>query len=112
MLRPAGAFLPMRARESARRGFTKAKDWAGELPGAEQVGDVVERVFDGTLALTFQPALRSTRPEHTVKRFARRHPTVRSLDDIRKLELRDPPIHHPAQHPRLRRTYAASSSGR
>ena len=103
-----GRFLPMRARESARHAVTRTKDWVGELPGAEQLRDIVERVLDGSLELTFQPALRSVRPERTVRRFARRHPSVKSMDDIRGLELRDCDDFVP---PRTGYTLAAGAQG-
>lgn len=86
---PGRRLVPAKVRERFSRSVDQAKDWAGDLPGADQAGDIVERMFEGTLALTFQPALRSVGVDHTVRRFARRHPEVRVLEDVRSLTLRD-----------------------
>ncbi|GAA1716642.1 hypothetical protein GCM10009745_76460 [Kribbella yunnanensis] len=76
-----------------RERVSSAASWVGgkvvELPGADAARGIAERVFEGTLALTFQPALRSTRPGSIAKRYAKRHPQVVSYEQIRALPLKD-----------------------
>jgi hypothetical protein len=87
---PRRKILPEEIRARARRAGNRAKAWGSELPGAEQFGEIVERVFEGTLALTFQPALRSVTSDRLLGRYARKHPDVQEFDDIRRLlDLRD-----------------------
>jgi hypothetical protein len=105
---PRRRIVPEGIRSKARRAFDRTKVWADNLPGAEQIADMAERAFDGTLALTFQPALRSVHPERTVQRFARQHPQVQSMDDIRKLELGDCDKMVP---PKSRYTVASAAQG-
>nr|WP_238356562.1 EcsC family protein [Kribbella italica] len=59
----------------------------GDLPGAESAREIVNRAFEGTLALTFQPALRSTRPASVVKRYAQKYPEIGTYEQIRELPL-------------------------
>jgi hypothetical protein len=87
---PRRKVLPAEVRARLGRAGAKTKEWGSELPGADQVGEIVERAFDGTLALTFQPALRSVDPDRLLRRYARKHPAVQDIDDIRLLlDLRD-----------------------
>jgi hypothetical protein len=46
------------------------------VPGHEQAAWVMEKVFDGGMALTFRPALRTVRPESVVRRVSKRHSSV------------------------------------
>ncbi|WP_162252808.1 EcsC family protein [Knoellia sp. Soil729] len=59
----------------------------GDLPGVDSARETMEKVFEGTLALTFQPAMRSSRPDATAKRYAKKYPDVRTLADVRNLSL-------------------------
>ncbi len=78
----------------------------GVVPGADLARDVIERSFEGTLALTFQPALRSASPESTVKYAAKTHSHVTTYQDVRRLSLE----HRDALQP-SRFGYAAASAG-
>lgn len=80
--------LPPGIRERASSAASWGADKVGDLPGAESAREIVERVFEGTLALTFQPALRSTRWTSIVERFAKKHPEVHDFDQIRDLPLK------------------------
>ncbi len=82
--------IPSGVRKRVSGAASKVSDKVGELPGAETMRDIVENVFEGTLALTFQPALRSTRPDAIVKRYAKKHPRVKTLQHVRKLSLEGP----------------------
>ena len=87
---PRRKVIPEAMRARVRRTANNAKDWGSALPGADQVGDIVERAFDGTLALTFQPALRSVDSDRVLRRYAKRHHELEDFDDIRRLlNLRD-----------------------
>lgn len=79
--------VPARVRDSVSDVTSRISDKIGDMPGAEWAKEIVEKVFQGTLALTFQPALRSASPASTVKRYTREHPQVRTLKDIRALQL-------------------------
>jgi hypothetical protein len=98
--------IPSGVRTRVSDAASKVSDKVGELPGAEAMKDVVENAFEGSLALTFQPALRSTRPDSIVKRYAKRHPHVRTLQHVRELSLEDRDAMRP---PKFR--YAAASAG-
>lgn len=87
---PRRKILPEQIRARAVQAGNRAKAWGSELPGAEQFGEIVERALEGTLALTFQPALRSVSSDRLLGRYARKHPDVQEFDDIRRLlDLRD-----------------------
>jgi hypothetical protein len=49
----------------------------------------MEKAFDGGMALTFRPALRTGRPESVVRRVSKRHPSVENLRDLRGLSLEE-----------------------
>lgn len=84
---PRRGLVPGRLRDGVSGLSGKVVARVGDLPGADSVKDIVERAFEGTLALTFQPALRSVSPEATVKRFALRHPHVTTHQQVRELSL-------------------------
>ena len=81
--------LPAGMREAAGRAVDVAKDRLPRVPGWESAAHLVEGVFEGTLTLTFEPALRSVGEAKVVSRYRKRHPDVRSLDDVRGLGLRE-----------------------
>ncbi|NPC99114.1 EcsC family protein [Nocardioides sp. zg-DK7169] len=98
--------IPAGIRTRVSDAASKFSDVVADVPAAEAMKDVAENVFEGTLALTFQPALRSTRPDAIVKRYAKRHPDVRTLKHVRELSLEDRDAMRP---PKFR--YAAASAG-
>lgn len=60
-----------------------------KVPGHEQADTILEQVFQGSLALTFRPALRTVRPESVVRRVSARHSSVESLRDLHNLGLEE-----------------------
>lgn len=84
---PRRKLIPAKVRDSVSGVTLQVSAKVGDLPGAESAKKTVEKAFEGTLALTFQPALRSTRPDSTVTRYARKHPQVRAFKDVRELSL-------------------------
>lgn len=80
-------FLPAGARRGISRGADKLSGRLADLPGGAQAREVVTKVFEGTLTLTFLPALRSARPDAVIRRCARTCPDVASLEDVRRLPL-------------------------
>jgi hypothetical protein len=81
--------VPPRVRELAGKAGQVVSAGYEKLPGHGQADWVLEKAFDGGLALTFQPALRSVRPEAVVRRVSSRHPSVKDLSDLRGLRLED-----------------------
>ncbi|WP_344951696.1 EcsC family protein [Terrabacter ginsenosidimutans] len=79
--------IPKKARDRISSLGSAVVDRLSDLPGADQVKEIAEKAFDGTLALTFQPAMRSARPDSILKRYAERHQEVCTFGDIRKLSL-------------------------
>jgi hypothetical protein len=61
----------------------------GKVPGHEQADWVLEKAYDGGMALTFRPALRTVRPDSVVRRVSIRHPSVENLSDLRGLSLEE-----------------------
>ncbi|WP_328999493.1 EcsC family protein [Kribbella sp. NBC_00709] len=86
---PRQPVIPKMLRERVSSTTSWVAGKVSDLPGADSAKDIVERVFEGTLALTFQPALRSTRPASIVKRYAKQHPETRTHEHIRALPLED-----------------------
>lgn len=82
---PGRKVIPAKVRSGVSEAADKILTKAETLPGAEMTKEIVEKAFDGTLALTFQPALRSAQPNAVVKRYAKKQPHVRTLDDVRAL---------------------------
>ncbi|WP_248960897.1 EcsC family protein [Sphaerisporangium perillae] len=85
--RPDGRKLPAWVRDAARKAGTAISRGYTALPGTDRFDALLERAFDGALALTFQPALASVRASRVVQQFASRHPGVTRLEDVRKLDL-------------------------
>lgn len=84
---PGRALVPSKYRDDVARWTSKAGDKIKTLPGMESTGQIVEKAFNGTLALVFQPAMRSASPDRTVKLYAKKYPQVRTYDDVRTLPL-------------------------
>lgn len=74
--------LTGKARKVVSAGYEK-------VPGHEQADWVLEKAFDGGMALTFRPALRTVRPDSVVRRVSTRHPSVKKLSDLRGLSLEE-----------------------
>lgn len=79
--------IPASVRDRASAAASRVSERVSEMPGADAVKEMIEAAFEGTLALTFQPALRSTRPEAIVERYAKKHQEVRTLAHVRDLSL-------------------------
>ena len=60
-----------------------------KVPGHEQADWVLEKAYNGGMALTFRPALRTVRPDSVVRRVSIRHPSVENLSDLRGLSLEE-----------------------
>ncbi|MEU0090027.1 EcsC family protein [Kribbella sp. NPDC006257] len=86
---PRQTLVPKKLRERASSAASWVAGRASELPGAESAREIVERAFEGTLALTFQPALRSTRPGSIVKRYSKNNPDLETYEQIRALPLEE-----------------------
>ncbi len=84
---PRRKLIPAAIRNRGSDAASTVFDKVSGLPGAASMKEIVEKAFEGTLALTFQPAMRSARPEPMVKRYAKRHPHVRTLRDVQDLSL-------------------------
>jgi hypothetical protein len=100
--------LPAAVRERVSGAAARVQDRIGDLPGADAAKDAVEKAFEGSLALTFQPALRSTRPEAIVTRYAKAHPAVRTLVQVRELPLEGRDAVRP---PKFRYTAVSAAGG-
>ena len=81
--------VPPRVRELTGKAGQIVSAGYEKLPGHEQADWVMEQAFDGGLALTFRPALRSVRPDSVVRRVSSRHPSVENLSDLRGLSLKE-----------------------
>lgn len=75
----------VRSRVSSAASAVSTK--AAELPGADTARTITEKAFEGSLALTFQPALRSASANATVAKYAKSNPDVTTLEDVRSLPL-------------------------
>lgn len=84
---PRRKVMPAKVRDRVAGAASKVSTKVGDLPGAESMKEMVEKVFEGTLALTFRPALRSSNPGATVKRYAKKHPHVTTHQHVRELSL-------------------------
>jgi hypothetical protein len=81
--------VPPRVRELTGKAGKVVSAGYEKVPGHEQADWVLEKAFDGGMALTFRPALRSVRPDSVVRRVSSRHPSVENLSDLRGLSLEE-----------------------
>jgi hypothetical protein len=81
--------VPPRVRELTGKVGQVVSAGYEKVPGHEQADWVLEKAFDGGMALTFRPALRSVRPDSVVRRMSSRHPSVENLSDLRGLSLEE-----------------------
>lgn len=85
----AQRLVPSRVRVLAGKAGKAITAGYEKMPGHEQADWVMEKAFDGGMALTFRPALRTVRPEAVVRRVSKRHPSVENLSDLRGLSLEE-----------------------
>ena len=81
--------VPPRVRELAGEASKVVSAGYEKVPGHEQADWVLEKAFDGGMALTFRPALRTVRPDSVVRRVSTRHSSVKKLSDLRGLSLEE-----------------------
>ncbi len=84
---PYKAPVPRKVREVASRTTDNAAQFAeAHLPAATVKG-IVEKTLNGTLELTFNPALRSASVQSALRGYQKKHGNVFSLEDLKKLDL-------------------------
>ncbi|GAB4010706.1 EcsC family protein [Nocardioides ultimimeridianus] len=81
--------VPARMRELGGRAGQAVTAGYEKLPLHDHADRLLEKAFDGAMAVTFRPALRSVSSTSMVKRAAKRHPEVVELKDLRELLLAD-----------------------
>ena len=81
--------VPPRVRELTGKASKVVSAGYEKVPGHEQADWVLEKAFDGSMALTFRPALRTVRPDSVVRRVSTRHPSVKKMSDLRGLSLEE-----------------------
>ena len=81
--------VPARVRELGGKLGEVVSSGYEKMPLHDQADWILEHAFNGALAVTFRPALRSVRPETVIKRVETRHPSVQRLSDLRALKLED-----------------------
>lgn len=85
----ARRLVPPRVRDLTGKAGQAVSAGYHKVPGHERADLLLEKAFDGGMALTFRPALRTVRPEAVVRRVSARHPSVESLSDLRGLSLEE-----------------------
>lgn len=86
---PHKSFVPRKARELTSAATDKATQFAdAHLPTAT-VKSIVTKTLNGTLELTFNPALRSASAQKALREYEKNHRTVHRLEDLKKLDLED-----------------------
>jgi EcsC protein family len=84
---PYKAPVPRKVLEVASRTTDNAAQFAeAHLPAATVKG-IVEKTLNGTLELTFNPALRSASVQSALRGYQKKHGNVFSLEDLKKLDL-------------------------
>jgi EcsC protein family len=81
--------VPSRVRELTGKAGQAIAAGYEKVPGREHADWIIEKAFDGGMALTFRPALRTVRPESVVRRVSKRHPSVEKVSDLRGLSLEE-----------------------
>lgn len=84
---PRGPRLPAAIHGFANKAKAVVGERAAAVPGVGSVVELAEKAMDGTLALTFQPALHSVRSGTTIAYYAKKFPEISSLADVRNLPL-------------------------
>lgn len=86
---PRAGLLPQRAKDVIGSGKEAAMHFADSHVPTKTVTAMVEKVMDGALELIFTPALRTVRADRALRNYQRRHGGLRSLDDLKQLELKE-----------------------
>jgi hypothetical protein len=81
--------VPSRVRDMTGKAGKAVAAGYEKVPGHEQADWVMEKAFDGGMALTFRPALRTVRPDSVVRRASKRHASVENLSDLHGLSLKE-----------------------
>ncbi|WP_449061514.1 EcsC family protein [Planomonospora algeriensis] len=81
--------MSRKVREFASTSADKAAHFAdAHLPTAA-VKSIVAKALNGTLELIFHPALCSASAQNALRGYAKEHPAVSTLEDLKKLDLED-----------------------
>jgi hypothetical protein len=80
--------IPPKVQQLASKTSDRAVRFVDEHVSAAAVKEIVDKTLTGTLELTFSPALRSASLEGVLRGYRDRHPEVREVEDLRKLDLR------------------------
>lgn len=84
---PHKRVVPTKVREIASATTERASDFAdAHLPTAA-VKRIVEKTMNGTLEVTFNPALRSASADRALRGYQRKHDGILNLDDLKQLDL-------------------------
>lgn len=86
---PRKALVPRKARELASTMTDKAAHFADTHLPTATVKSIVAKTLNGTLELTFNPALRSASAQNALRGYQKKHQTVHRLEDLKKLDLED-----------------------
>lgn len=84
---PRNLPVPKKVVDFASRTTENAGEFAEKYLPAEKVKSIVEKTMDGTLELTFTPALRSANVQRALVGYQELHEDVVNLDDLKKLDL-------------------------
>lgn len=85
---PHKTLVPKRVREVASSTVGRTSEFAdAHLPMAT-VKSVVEKAMDGTLELTFNPALKSASVDGALDGYRKKHSNVQTVEDLMSLDLR------------------------
>jgi EcsC protein family len=84
---PYKVAVPRKVREFASRTTDNAAQFADAHLPAATVKDIVEKTLNGTLELTFNPALRSASAQNALRGYQKQHENVFSREDLKKLDL-------------------------
>lgn len=93
---PHKRFLPTKVREITQAATDKGAKYSenastfldAHLPMAT-VKEIVEKAMDGSLELTFNPALKSANAQSALSGYQKSHPEVRTLGDLVNLDLEE-----------------------
>lgn len=81
--------LAQDAAQRASQYTSKAADFADAHLPVATIKSIVDKALDGTLELTFNPALRSASAERSLRALQKKHPQLRTLADLKQLDLAD-----------------------
>lgn len=85
---PFKASIPKKVRAFAARTTDSATAFADKHLPAEVVLGIVRKTMDGTLEVTFTPALHSASAEGALAGYRKQHPDLASIEDLKTLDLR------------------------